>query len=129
MKRLAAFFLIGMFGVLSPLPAFSEEGAAAPAAPVSTSVPPPPALRPIVITFSGSLSSVDSKSTPPVVEVEDRYGVEKKIVVPDSAQIAASGKVRPLKELKLGQGLTVEYTYDVATGTRTALKITAEESS
>ncbi|PIQ83058.1 MAG: hypothetical protein COV76_00520 [Candidatus Omnitrophica bacterium CG11_big_fil_rev_8_21_14_0_20_64_10] len=82
-----------------------------------------------MITFSGSLSSVDSKSTPPVVEVEDRYGVEKKIVVPDSAQIAASGKVRPLKELKLGQGLTVEYTYDVATGTRTALKITAEESS
>jgi hypothetical protein len=94
----------------------------APAAPVA-----PPALRPITITFSGDLSAVSLTETPPMITVQDRYGVKKEIAVPAEAKVSAGGAVKAVSHLKVGDKLTVEYTYDVATGKRTAQSISIGE--
>lgn len=89
----------------------------------------PPALKPITITFSGDLTAVSADGTPPTVTVQDRYGVKKEITVPAEAKIAQGTAAKSLSDLKAGDKLTVEYTYDVATGKRTATSISVGEAA
>lgn len=120
-------------------PEAAPETEAAPAVPEAAPVLPeaapepapvtPPALKPITITFSGDLSAVSSTDTPPMITVQDRYGVKKEISVPAEAKIAQGGSAKALTDLKTGDKLTVEYTYDVATGKRTAQSISIGEAS
>ncbi|MBI3322497.1 MAG: hypothetical protein HYZ94_02335 [Candidatus Omnitrophica bacterium] len=96
------------------------------AAPESAPVVPP-ALKPITITFSGDLTSVSASADPASVTVQDRYGVKKEITVPAEAKVAQGTATKALADLKSGDKVTVEYTYDVATGKRTAISITVGE--
>ena len=104
-------------------PAATDANAPAQAAPAAI-----PALKPIVITFSGELAAVDTKATPATVTVQDRYGVRKEISLPAEAKISQNGAAKTAADLKVGDKLTVEYTYDVASGKRTAQVITCGES-
>lgn len=61
--------------------------------------------------------------------VQDRYGVKKQIEVPSDSKIAQGTDARALADLKVGDKLTVEYTYEVATGKRTAKTITVGEAT
>lgn len=88
----------------------------------------PPALKPITITFSGDLLAVDAGGTPATVTVQDRYGVKKEIAVPAEAKVTQGAAAKALPDLKAGDKLTVEYTYDVATGKRTAQSISVGEA-
>ena len=63
-----------------------------------------------------------------MVTVQDRYGVKKEISVPTEAKIMSGTDVKTLADLKTGDKVTVEYTYDVATGKRTAQSITVGEA-
>jgi hypothetical protein len=90
---------------------------------------PIPALKPIVITFSGELSSVDANANPAAMTVQDRYGVRKEIAVPAEAKISQGAATKGVTDLKVGDKLTVEYTYDVATGKRTAQSIAIGETA
>lgn len=103
--------------------------APAPTTTVPTTPPAPPALKPIVITFSGDLAAVDSAATPAIITVQDRYGVKKEISVPAEAKITAGTAAKALADLKVGDKLTVEYTYDVATGKRAAQSISVGEGA
>ena len=119
----------------------SESAPEAPAAPEATPAPEvpvappepapvtPPALKPITITFSGDLSAVNTTETPPMITVQDRYGVKKEISVPAETKISQGGASKALSDLKAGDKLTVEYTYDVATGKRTAQAISLGEAA
>lgn len=89
----------------------------------------PPALKPITITFSGELTAVNAGATPASVTVQDRYGVKKEISVPAEAQVSQGSSSKALADLKAGDKVTVEYTYDVATGKRTAQSISAGEEA
>lgn len=101
------------------LPATPDAVPAAPA-PVA-----PPALKPITITFSGEVASVDAAGT--MITIQDRYGVKKEISVPGEAKITAGADSKTLADLKASDKVTVEYTYDVATGKRTAQTIAVGE--
>lgn len=103
----------------------------APATPAAAPEPAeiPPALKPITITFSGDLLEVDAGAAPAVMTVQDRYGVKKQMEVPSDAKIAQGTDARALADLKVGDKLTVEYTYEVATGKRTAKSITVGEAA
>ena len=107
------------------------EPASAPAPAAVPESPPivPPALKPITITFSGDLTAVGAESTPATVTVQDRYGVKKEINVPAEAKITQGGAAKALSDLKAGDKLTVEYTYDVATGKRLAQSISVGEAA
>ena len=101
----------------------------APTAPAAAAAPvAPPALKPITITFSGDVSAVNSTDNPPMVTVQDRYGVKKEISVPAESKIMSGTASKALADLKTGDKVTVEYTYDVATGKRTAQSITIGEA-
>ena len=89
----------------------------------------PPALKPITITFSGDLTAVSAGSAPATVTVQDRYGVKKEITVPSEAKVTQGTAAKTLSDLKVGDKLTVEYTYDVATGKRTAISISVGEAA
>lgn len=102
-----------------------EVAPAAPSAPAE----PPPVLKPITITFSGDASEINAGATPAVITVQDRYGVKKQIDVPSDAKIAQGTNAKALSDLKTGDKLTVEYTYEVATGKRTAKSITVGEAA
>ena len=104
-------------------PAVTDSAPAAPA-PVA-----PPALKPITITFSGEVASVAAAENPPMITIQDRYGVKKEIAVPSDAKITAGTASKALADLKAGDKVTVEYTYDVATGKRTAQTITVGEAT
>lgn len=120
-------------------PAAAPEASPAPVAPavapetIPASVVPepapvaPPALKPITITFSGDLSTVSATDAPPMIAVQDRYGVKKEISVPAEAKIMLGDAGKSLSDLKAGDKVTVEYTYDVATGKRTAQSISIGE--
>ena len=156
--RLAAIFVFGMVLSAGPLfaeeygssaPAGAEKtktdavstsdtaapSDAAPETPVSTGAPAapapvaPPALKPITITFSGEVASVAATDNPPMITVQDRYGVKKEIAVPAEAKISAGTVTKALADLKSGDKATVEYTYDVSTGKRTAQAITLGEAA
>ena len=100
-------------------------------APMPVPAPPaePPALKPIVITFSGDLSAVNAQSNPAMITVQDRYGVKKEISVSAEAKLSQGTTAKALTDLKTGDKLTVEYTYDVATGKRAAQSITIGEGA
>ncbi|MBI1952508.1 MAG: hypothetical protein HYS41_00070 [Candidatus Omnitrophica bacterium] len=111
-------------------PAPSAPAPAAPETPAPSSpAPAAPALKPIVITFTGSLSSLDQASAPAMLTVEDRYGVKKEIACPGDCKVTQGASAKTLADLKTGDKLTVEYTYDVATGKRTAQAISVGESA
>ena len=111
-------------------PAATEAATApAPAAMPESAPIMPPALKPITITFSGDLTAVSAESTPATVTVQDRYGVKKEIAVPAEATITQGSAAKELSGLKAGDKLTVEYTYDVATGKRTAQSISVGEAA
>ena len=103
----------------------AQDQAPAPIAPTGTdtAAAPIPALKPIVITFSGDLSAIDAAASPASMTVQDRYGVRKEIAVPADAKILQGTMSKAVTDLKVGDKLTVEYTYDVATGKRTAQSI------
>ena len=118
----------------SDAPAASSTDAAAPAAvdanaPAAAAPAAILALKPIVITFSGELAAVDAKATPATMTVQDRYGVRKEISLPAEAKISQGGTAKTAADLKVGDKLTVEYTYDVASGKRTAQVITVGENA
>lgn len=120
----------------SPAAGDTAAPAAAPeTAPAAPQTPPepapivPPALKPITITFSGDLTAVNAGGTPPMVTVQDRYGVKKEISVPAEVKIMQGTAAKALSDLKSGDKVTVEYTYDVATGKRTAQTITVGEAA
>ena len=108
---------------VSSAPAVTEAAPAAPAPVI------PPALKPITITFSGEVASVASTENPPMITIQDRYGVKKEIAVPADAKITAGTAAKALSDLKAGDKVTVGYTYDVATGKRTAQTITVGEAA
>ena len=114
-------------------PAPAPPAQAAPAGTEATPAVPapvaPPALKPITITFSGEVASVAASETPPMITIQDRYGVKKEISVPSEAKITAGTASKALADLKAGDKVTVEYTYDVATGKRTAQTITVGEAT
>ena len=64
-----------------------------------------------------------------MLTVEDRYGVKKEIACPSDCKITQGASAKTLADLKTGDKLTVEYTYDVATGKRTAQAISVGESA
>ncbi len=106
-----------------------DEAPAAPdVAPATPAPVAPPALKPITITFSGEVAAVSAAEAPPMITVQDRYGVKKEISVPGEAKITASGASKAIGDMKTGDKVTVEYTYDVATGKRTALSINSGEA-
>lgn len=113
--------------------ATQEHGGAAPAAqapqPAPAEVPAPPALKPITITFTGDLTALDTSATPASMTVQDRYGVKKEIACPGDCKITAGAEAKTLADLKVGDKLTVEYTYDVATGKRAAQAINVGEAT
>ena len=83
-----------------------EGETAAPAAPAPVA---PPALKPITITFSGEVASVSSAENPPMITIQDRYGVKKEISVPAEAAVTAGTASKALADLKGGDKVTVEY--------------------
>ncbi len=89
---------------------------------------PVPVLKPIIITFTGELSSVDTNASPASMTVQDRYGVRKEIALPAEAKITQGSSAKAVSDLKVGDKLTVEYTYDVATGKRSAQSIVIGEA-
>ncbi|OGX37786.1 MAG: hypothetical protein A3C53_00805 [Omnitrophica WOR_2 bacterium RIFCSPHIGHO2_02_FULL_68_15] len=120
-----------VFG-MSALPALAEEtssaapaeaapSAEAPAAPAVPEAPVTPAeapavaapavpdLKPIVIKFSGEIVQVNRQDAEhPALTVRDRYGVTKEM----------TSDAKAVEAVKTGDQVTVEYTYDVATGKR-----------
>ena len=113
----------------APAPEAASEAPAVPEAAPEPAPVTPPALKPITITFSGDLSAVSSTETPPMITVQDRYGVKKEISIPAEAKISQGSATKALSDLKTGDKLTVEYTYDVATGKRTAQSISIGEAA
>ena len=111
-----------------PVPELSVEGEAVPV-PAAPAPVVPPALKPITITFSGEVATVAAAENPPMITIQDRYGVKKEISVPAEAKITAGAVSKALADLKGGDKVTVEYTYDVATGKRTAQMITVGEAA
>ncbi|MCM8794615.1 MAG: hypothetical protein NC819_02285 [Candidatus Omnitrophica bacterium] len=101
----------------------AQAAVPAPVQPEAANPAAVPALKPIIITFSGELSSVDANAVPGIVTVQDRYGVRKEIAVPQEAKIVQGTTEKALTDLRVGDKLTIEYTYDVATGKRTAQQI------
>jgi hypothetical protein len=108
------------------IPASPLSGEAAPADPAPVA---PPALKPITITFSGEVASVATSENPPMITIQDRYGVKKEIAVPSDAKVTAGTASKALADLKAGDKVTVEYTYDVATGKRTAQTINVGDAA
>jgi hypothetical protein len=86
-------------------------------------------LKPIVITFSGEATSVNPGTIPANITVQDRYGVKKEISIPAEAKIMQGANPKALADLKAGDKVTVEYTYDVTTGKRTAQSIAIGEQT
>lgn len=115
-------------GILEAPPAEAPvaDAAAAAAQPV---VEAAPVLKPITITFNGELMEVKSAETPPTITVQDRYGVKKMIEVSSDAKIAQGSNPSDLAALKMGDKLSVEYTYEVASGRRTAKMINVGETA
>ena len=102
---------------------------AAPAAPAA--VPVTPELRPIVIKFSGEVVQLNKQNaTQPVLTVRDRYGVTKDMVAdPSAAKVSRGSAAATLDDLKTGDQVSVEYTYDVASGKRHVQSVTIAEAS
>jgi hypothetical protein len=109
---------------VTPDASSTEETAPVAPAPVAIT---PPALKPITITFSGEVVSADAAGSQ--VTIQDRYGVKKEIAVPAEAKISQGTAAKSLGDLKAGDKVTVEYTYDVASNKRTAQSISLGEAA
>ena len=149
MRRIAWWMIAAMVSVMSG-PAWAEEAPAAPAAttdsapapaaasdtapaPSAPAVPAAPAapvavapapaapdLKPIVIKFSGEVVQVNKQdAAQPVLTIRDRYGVTKEMASEASA----------VEALKTGDQVTVEYTYDVATGKRQVQTVSVTQAA
>ncbi len=121
-------------GVTAAPAATQEHEGQTPATPAleatTTPQPPlPPALKPITITFAGDLTEMNTQASLATLTVQDRYGVKKEIAVPADVKVTQGAAAKALSDLKAGDKLTVEYTYDVATGKRTAQAISMGEST
>ena len=96
---------------------------AAPAAPVvkaPTVAPATPDLKPIVIKFSGEVVQVNRQDAEhPALTVRDRYGVTKEM----------TSEAKAVESMKTGDQVTVEYTYDVATGKRQVQTATVTQAA
>lgn len=97
-----------------------------PVAPAPVAITPP-ALKPITITFSGEVVSADVAGSQ--ITIQDRYGVKKEIAVPAEAKISQGANSKTLGDLKAGDKVTVEYTYDVASNKRAAQSISVGEAT
>jgi len=110
----------------------AEKAAESPQAPQPTpasDVPVPPALKPITITFSGTVTALNLEGNPPTVTVQDRYQVKKEIEISPTTKVSQGATSLTPKDLKTGSTVTVEYTYDVATGKRVAQSISVGEGA
>ncbi len=116
-------------GEETPPAAPSDAPAAVESVPAAPAPVAPPALKPITITFSGEVASVAAAENPPMITIQDRYGVKKEIAVGSDAKITAGTASKALADLKAGDKVTVEYTYDVATGKRAAQTISVGEAT
>ncbi|MBI4314059.1 MAG: hypothetical protein HY594_04505 [Candidatus Omnitrophica bacterium] len=82
-------------------------------------VPAAPALHPIPIKFSGELMQINKEGIQPLLTVKDRYGVTKEMAAdPASIKVTRGTDPAALDDLKQGDQVTVDYTYDVASGKR-----------
>lgn len=99
--------------------------ASTPAAPAAKPAPAAPALKPIVIKFSGMIKAIKEKD----VTVQDKYGVTKEMTVPAEAKVTHGSAPASLSDLKSGDEVTVEYTYDVQTGKRTVQALAIAEAA
>lgn len=107
----------------APTPDALSQAPAAPA-PMAPVMPAPtpaaPDLKPIVIKFSGEIVQVNQQDAGhPTVTVRDRYGVTKEMNA-DAASIAS---------VNTGDQVTVEYTYDVATGKRQVQTVSVTQAA
>ena len=101
--------------------------ATAPAAPA----PAQPAIRPIVIKFSGEVVQVNRQNPgQPMLTVRDRYGVTKEMSVdPAAIKVMRGTNAAGLDDVKQGDQVAVDYTYDVATGKRNVQSVTIAEAT
>jgi len=110
----------------------SSAAPAQPEAPAATPAPDAPqAPRPIVIKFSGEVAQVNRQDPKqPVLTVRDRYGVTKEMMADSASATVARGTASvPLEDVKPGDQISAEYTYDVATGKRHVQAITIPEAN
>ena len=122
----------------STSPAATMDTAPAPAAPMPAapaptpvaSVPAAPALRPIMIKFSGEVVQINKQNTAqPMLTVRDRYGVTKEMSADaGSIKVSHGTAAATLDDVKQGDQVSVDYTYDVATGKRHVQAITIAEA-
>lgn len=96
--------------------------AAVSAAPVASvaAVPAAPTLRPIAIKFLGEIvQATKEASGNSVLTVRDRYGVTKEMTAdPASVKVVRGTDPATIDDLQPGDQITVDYTYDVASGKR-----------
>jgi len=144
-----ALFVVVGFGLISVGPAVAAEhggttveatkehggSSAAPAQPAAPASAPAPAApqapRPIVIKFSGEVVQINRQDPgQPVLTVRDRYGVTKEMMVDSASVKVARGTASvPLEDMKPGDQISAEYTYDVTTYKRSVQTITIAEAS
>lgn len=104
----------------SAAPAKAAEAPAAKAAAPVTPAPAVPDLKPIVIKFSGEVVQVNRQDAEhPGLTVRDRYGVTKEM----------TAEAKAVESVKTGDQITVEYTYDVATGKRQVQTVTVTQAA
>ena len=85
-----------------------------------------PAIRPIVIMFSGEIVNAGSDT----LTVRDRYGVTKEMLIDASkAKVMRGTAPMTVTDLKSGDQVTVDYVYDVSTGKRNVQTIAIAEAS
>ena len=117
----------------------SAPGAAAPATPAvpapaaaapMTAAPAAPTLRPIMIKFSGEVVQINKQNAgQPMLTVRDRYGVTKEMSAEaGSIKVSRGTAAAMLDDLKQGDQVSVDYTYDVATGKRHVQAVTIAET-
>ncbi len=101
-------------------PAKATEAPAAKAAAPVAPAPAVPDLKPIVIKFSGEVVQVNRQDAEhPGLTVRDRYGVTKEM----------TADAKAVESVKTGDQITVEYTYDVATGKRQVQTVTVTQAA
>ena len=100
-------------------------------APAQSATPAPPAVRPILIKFSGEVVQINRQNaSAPMLTVRDRYGVTKEMMAdPTTAKVMRGTTTASLEDLKQGDQVAVDYTYDVATGKRHVQMITVAEAA
>jgi len=84
-----------------------------------------PVIRPIVIKFSGEIVT----SATGMLTVRDRYGVTKEMSADTSAKMMRGTTAASLDDLKQGDQVSVDYTYDVATGKRHVQTVAISEAT